>query len=92
MEKGKVEEERRLTDSAKASKEQEFAYQFYVKLKAAKSEAIADVQMNVFNATKEEWRAAAWWLEKENPQKYSTQVNQEVLKRIEAGLSGEIEQ
>lgn len=93
LERGKVEEERRYTEGkGRPTKEAEFAYGFYTELKAAKAHAIAEIQTSIFASAKEEWRAAAWWLEKENPRKYSAQVSQEVLKNIEEGLTkGEIE-
>lgn len=93
LDRGRVEEERRYLEAkGKVSKETEMCLDFYKKLKAAKAEAIAHIQQSVFTAAKEEWRAAAWWLEKENPRKYAAQISQEVLKNIEQGLAGEIEQ
>lgn len=94
LERGKLEEERRfLEGKGRVPKEKEFAYDFYVRLKSAKASAVAQVQSSLFAAAQEEWRAAAWWLEKDNPRKYSSQVSQEVLKNIEEGLTqGEIEQ
>ena len=93
LDRGRVEEERRYSEpKGKVSKETEVCLDFYKKLKAAKAEAVAHVQQAVFTAAKDEWRAAAWWLEKENPRKYSPVVSQEILKNIEQGLAGEIEQ
>lgn len=87
LEQGKIEEERLiLNPDSEPHVDAKKYYLFYKSLKSAKASVIAAVQSSVFAAAKEDWRAAAWYLDKEMPQKYGSIQTQEALKQIEDRL------
>lgn len=43
---------------------------FFAAINAARAKSEASITLNLISATKTDWRAAAWWLEKLRPNRY----------------------
>lgn len=87
LERGKN-EEAKIAAGMKAVKTEAKFLSFWKQTKQARAVAIASVQMNIFAATREDWKASAWWLEKTMPEKYGKNAEQlpqqDQLKEIES--------
>jgi hypothetical protein len=75
LERGKNEEAKIVAGMTAVKSEAKFLA-FWKQTKQARAISIASVQMSAFQATKEDWKAAAWWLEKTMPEKYSKNAEQ----------------
>lgn len=75
LERGKTEEAKIAAGIAVTKTEAKYLT-FWKSVKKARAVSIAQVQMNLRNATIDDWKAAAWWLEKTMPEKYGKQAEQ----------------
>jgi hypothetical protein len=87
LERGKT-EEAKIAAEMGATKTEAKYLNFWKAVRKARASSIAAVQMNIRNATIDDWKAAAWWLEKTMPEKYSknaerlTQISEQ-MKELE---------
>lgn len=72
MQRGRLEEERLQNNPrAKAKKSEEACVGIWKELRAAKAESIAAMELAIVRAANEgEWKASAWWLERNYPELY----------------------
>lgn len=75
LERGKV-EEAKIAAGAKANRTEAKFLIFWRAIKQSRAKSIAQIQMNIRNAAIDDWKAAAWWLEKTMPEKYGKQAEQ----------------
>jgi hypothetical protein len=89
LERGKIEESK-IAAGMKAERAEAKHLAFWKEIKQARALSIAAVQMTIRGAMTDDWKAAAWWLEKNMPEKYGKQANQfgelsNQMKELEAG-------
>lgn len=75
LERGKIEESK-LSNGHKADRAEAKYLSFWKAVKTARASAIAQVQMNIRAAIADDWKAGAWWLEKQMPEKYGKNAGQ----------------
>lgn len=92
LERGKKEEYRlAVTQNSKLKNSERVYYDMWVKVRKARSESLARMVHNVQDAAKEDWRAAAWYLERHAPEVYAKISDKEKIKEI-ANKIKELEQ
>ena len=60
------------TASGRASASQKKAKTLLSQIQKARASVIIDAQQSIMQASKENWKAAAWWLERTLPEVYSS--------------------
>lgn len=88
LERGKT-EDAKMAAGMKANRAETKFLTFWKEVTQARATSIAQVQMNMRRATIDDWKAAAWWLEKTMPEKYGKNAEQltqvaEQMKELEA--------
>ena len=97
LERGKAEEIRIGASSKKPLKTQQEALEIWQCVSKAQASAKAEVQANLFKATREEWRAAQGWLSVRDFQNFGNPVERakmaelgNKLTQLESGRSNDV--
>lgn len=85
LEIGKIEEEKEELGE-KLLKEKASYLEFWKLVRMARSEAIMRAQVVITNAAQEDWKAAAWWLDRKVPESYGKLSERNRIKELEDKL------
>lgn len=83
LERGKVEDDRIGQSSKKPLKREEAYLTIWQAVRTARAEAIARAQMSVTRAMAEDWKAAAWFLERAQPERFAKPSERAALLKME---------